>query len=404
MKGNKLSLGAKIGAIADKSKVRQRILIQILPLFLSLPRRVNFTQMTKWGEHNEMTYHNWLNQDLDLITFNRQLIDENGSGDHFVIFDPSFLSKSGKKTAHKGRFWSGGAGMTKLGLEMSCFAVGDMKKHTAYHLSSTLTPSPKELKETGKTLINYYVSQVQANKAHIKHFGNLLVSDTYFGVSTFVQPVVKMGIDIISCLKGNSCLFYVPQPIVGKRQRGRPAKKAGKIDWLNLDNDKLLIVEQDAEKIVRSALVYVQCLKMTVLLVAVDYLKEDGTRQTRKLYFSNRTDFHYAFVLKHYQCRFQIEFLFRDAKQFTGLMHCQSTNSTKLLNHINLSLTAISVAKVAHWEENKPFSMEEIKNYYHNLRMVELFSEALGLDTNSVKNNPKIIKLLISNDYEAIAA
>ena len=85
-------------------------------------------------------------------------------------------------------------------------------------------------------------------------------------------------------------------------------------------------------------------------------------------------------------------------------MQCQSKNETKLLNHINLSLTTISVAKVTHWEQDKPFSMQEIKSYYHNLKMVELFSEALGLDTNSIKNNPKIISILQSNTYEAIAA
>lgn len=404
MKGNKLSLCAKVGAINIKGKIRQRILIQILPLFLTIPRRINFTQMTKWGEFNEATYHNWLKKDLDLVTFNRQLIDAHGSGDHFVIFDPSFLSKSGKHTPNRGRFWSGGAGMTKLGLEMSCFAVGDMEKHTAYHLSGTLTPSPKVLKAANETLMDYYVSQVSANKSHIQHFGNLLVADTYFGVATFVHPVIGLGIDIISCLKSNFCLYYSPKPVIGKRKQGRPPKKAGKIDWKNIDGDQLPIVEQDTEKIVRSAPVYVKCLKMTVLLVAVDYLKEDGSLQTRKLYFSNRLDFHYTFILKHYQCRFQIEFLFRDAKQFAGLMHCQSTDATKLLNHINLALTTVSVAKVEHWEEDKPFSMQEIKSYYHNLRMVELFSEALGLDPKATKNNPEIIKLLLSNNCDSIAA
>jgi hypothetical protein len=84
---------------------------------------------------------------------------------------------------------------------------------------------------------------------------------------------------------------------------------------------------------------------MTVLLVAVDYLKEDGTLQSRKLYFSNRTDWDFIFILKHYQCRYQIEFLFRNAKQFTGLMHCQSTDEIKLVNHLNLSLTTVSVGK-----------------------------------------------------------
>ncbi len=237
-----------------------------------------------------------------------------------------------------------------------------------------------------------------------KHFGNLLVTDTYFGVATYVQPVLAMGIDIISCLKSNVCLFYVPKPQTGKRKRGRPATKDGKIDWKNLDNERLPIVEQDAEKIVRSALVYVKCLKTTVSLVAVDYLKEDGTLQTRKLYFSNRIDWDFKFIMKHYQCRYQIEFLFRDAKQFAGLMHCQSTDETKLVNHLNVSLTTVSVAKATHWQQNEPFSMNDIKNYYHNLKMVELFSDALGLEPNSVKNNPKIIQLLFSMNYEEMAA
>jgi hypothetical protein len=404
MQGTKKSLSANISAISVTGKVRRRILLHIFPLFLVMPRRHTFKQMAKWGEHNETTYHNWFKKDLDLVTFNRSLIDSHGSGDHFVIFDPSFLSKSGKKTPSIGNFWSGCLGKNKSGLEMSCFAVGDMTKHTAYHLSSTLTPSPKDLKKEGKTLMDYYVSQVLVNKDDIKHFGNLLVADTYFGVSTFVKPVIAMGIDIVSCLKINTCLFYVPKPQTGKRKKGRPAQKDGKIDWQNLDNERLPIVEQDEEKIVRSAKVYVRCLKMTVLLVAVDYLKEDGTLQTRKLYFSNRTDKDFTFILKHYQCRYQIEYLFRDAKQYTGLMHCQSTNETKLLNHINISLTTLSVAKVSHWQEEKPFSMNEIKNYYYNTKMVELFSEALGLDPISIKNNPKIKSLLFSMNYEAMAA
>ena len=287
---------------------------------------------------------------------------------------------------------------------MSAFAVADIKQHTAYHLAGTFTPSPKELKKENKTLIDYYVSQVKTNELHIQHFGNLLVADTYFGVETFVTPVLKMGIDVISCLKSNFCLYYAPPPPTNKRPVGRPPKKDGKIDWNNVDNTKLPIVQQDSEKIVRSGKVYVKCLKIHVLLVAVDYLKENGALQTRKLYFSTCFKQDWLFVLSCYQCRFQIEFLFRDAKQFTGLMHCQSTNEIKLLNHINLSLTTVSVAKIAHWEQDKPFSLQEIKNYYHNLEMVELFSEALGLDIDAIKNNPKIISILQSNTYDAIAA
>jgi hypothetical protein len=67
-------------------------------------------------------------------------------------------------------------------------------------------------------------------------------------------------------------------------------------------------------------------------------------------------------------------------------------------------LTAVSVAKVAHWEKDQPFSMKDISEYYHNLQMIELFSEALGLDTNTVKKNPKIINILLSKSSDKMAA
>ena len=67
-------------------------------------------------------------------------------------------------------------------------------------------------------------------------------------------------------------------------------------------------------------------------------------------------------------------------------------------------LTTVSVAKSTRWKEGKPFSMNEIKNYYHNLKMVELFSQALDLDPIAIKNNPKIKALLLSVNFDAMAA
>ena len=234
----------------------------------------------------------------------------------------------------------------------------------------------------------------------------MVITDGYFGIYNYVSPLLKSGIDVTSCLKSNAALFFLPPPVVGPRKRGRPAVKGKKIDWQNLNTEQLPIVKQDKNKIVRSAKVYSKSLKMVILLVAVDYLNDDGTLKTRKLYFTTRVAENFQFVLAVYQIRFQIEFLFRDAKQFTGLMHCQSTNLDKLSNHLNLSLTAVSVAKATHWDKNPetPFSMAEIKEYYHNQRLLELFSTALGLDYNAIKNNPKIISIVKARHYENIAA
>jgi len=50
-------------------------------------------------------------------------------------------------------------------------------------------------------------------------------------------------------------------------------------------------------------------------------------------------------IFEYYQARFQIEFIFRDPKQFTGLSDCQSLNSQRLDFHFNASLMALNIAK-----------------------------------------------------------
>lgn len=410
MTGTRDSLGAIIGELAGTSVVRRRILQTLFPLLLTMPWRLNFKQMARWSGRNEGTIHNWFGANLELIDFQRSLIDKFGSGDYCVFFDPSYISKSGKHSPGLSHFWSGQAGAVKRGQEIGAFAVGDLNHHTAFHLSASLSPSSVTLKEQGRTLMEHYVSLVKDRKADILHFGGFLAVDGYFGVSTFVKPVTALGIEVISCLKSNTALYY-PAPLVtaGKKRQGRPRVKGDKIRWADLDEEQLPLICQDADKKVRTGAVWVKCLKRIVMLVSVEYLRADGSVQSHKLYFCTDTEKDWAWILERYALRFQIEFIFRDAKQFTGLTHCQSTNKTKLENHFNLALGAVSVAKAAHWlpmdrEQRGPFSMVELKTYYHNLMLVERFSIALNLNPTETKNNPKIKELLFSNTYVQMAA
>jgi hypothetical protein len=49
---------------------------------------------------------------------------------------------------------------------------------------------------------------------------------------------------------------------------------------------------------------------------------------------------------KYSKSRFQIEFIFRDAKQFTGLCDCQSRQQKSLDFHFNASFAALNIAKL----------------------------------------------------------
>jgi len=110
--------------------------------------------------------------------------------------------------------------------------------------------------------------------------------------------------------------------------------------------------------------------------------------------------------LEYYRTRFQIEFTYRDGKQFTGLDHCQARSENKLHFHLNAALTTVNLAKVTHWisipkQERKAFSMADVKTLHHNQLLLNRFFCMFGIRPDLKKNKTKIRKLL---QYGLIAA
>jgi hypothetical protein len=95
-------------------------------------------------------------------------------------------------------------------------------------------------------------------------------------------------------------------------------------------------------------------------------------------------------ILKYYRQRYQIEFLFRDAKNFTGLEDCQARSESKLHFHVNASLTTVSMAKALHYlnvpkEERDSFSMTDVKVMYFNQFITDFIFSKLALDKSCEK-------------------
>jgi len=92
-----------------------------------------------------------------------------------------------------------------------------------------------------------------------------------------------------------------------------------------------------------------------------------------------------------------MHFLFRDAKQYTGLTHCQARSENKLYFHFNMALTAVGLAKAAHYldkEKNQTFSLADIKTSYFNELMLHLFLSNFQIDTELNKNKQAINTIL----------
>lgn len=111
-------------------------------------------------------------------------------------------------------------------------------------------------------------------------------------------------------------------------------------------------------------------------------------------------------LVEFYAARFQIEFLFRDRKQFTGLSDCQSRAAAVLDFHFNAALatrnlTRAEELRAAPAPAAQVFSMASWKHRQFNERLLDLFIATLALDPTWVKNHPCYDEL---RTYGAIAA
>jgi hypothetical protein len=106
-------------------------------------------------------------------------------------------------------------------------------------------------------------------------------------------------------------------------------------------------------------------------------------------------------VIEYYRTRFQIEFCFRYAKQFTGLFHSQARNINRLDFAFNASFAAVNAARVMMNENDIPFSIGALKSLMYNSYILKRFFELSGFKPNRTLN-AKLVKELI--DMAAYAA
>ena len=93
-----------------------------------------------------------------------------------------------------------------------------------------------------------------------------------------------------------------------------------------------------------------------------------------KIYFSADLDMAAKDIIEYYRTRFQIEFCFRDSKQFTGLNDCQARDLRKLDFAFNASLASVNIAKVMRQRYYPSLSIGLLKAYLSNIYMLKRMS------------------------------
>ena len=386
-----------LGELATKlNKSFKSFLMETLILYLVIPGRINFLQLGRYGKSCEQRFRQNFSKDFDWLEFNLSLSDRVLTGDRKAIaIDPSYISKSGKNTPWIGYFWSGAAGQAKRGLEILGVGLIDIDNKDCISLQAVQTPDRQTLESREANLIDWYLLVLESMQEKLHRASRHVVADAYFAKNNFVTGLQEMKFDLVSRFRDDAALYYPTlQKPTGKK--GRPKLYDGKIDMTNLDTTRVQKINIDNGDLY-TLVAYSKSLKRMVRLVIWNF--KDGKKP--KLFFSTNPKMSGKDVIEFYRTRFQIEFCFRDAKGFTGLMQSQARDVAKLSFNFNASLTSVNLAKVLAKERGIPFSMASCKTMIHNAYLLERFICVSGIKPNR-RLNDKLVKELI--EFAAIAA
>lgn len=388
-------------------KCQRKFVAHILVLMLSVRGRTNFLQMGRYGSMSEQSYRLNFEKSFDFMKFNSHLIKMICSSELIIVFDPSYISKSGNCTPGLGNFYSGCAGSYKRGLEIGGIAAVDVKQNTAYHLEAVQSPTAKKNKLEGdRTLVDHYVDVIVQRSEHLETLSTTLVADAYFAKKKFVDAMCEQtNFEFISRLRDDANLKYL---YLGPNKVGvgRPKIYDGKVDVKNIDKRRIKKCYQDDKMTIYQGVVYSVGLKRKIKVSFVEFTVGRKMKKVIKIFFSTNLNRCGIQLVKYYSARYQEEFLFRDAKQYTGLEHSQARSSQKLHSHFNYSLTAISIAKAIirkdiDKEDEIALSISDIKTELCNRLLACRIFSIYGFDPKLMFIDHRFRKIL---DYGKIAA
>jgi hypothetical protein len=229
-----------------------------------------------------------------------------------------------------------------------------------------------------------------------------VVADGYYSKTKFINGVQELNLDLVSKLRQDANLRWLYQG--PQKPRGRPRKYDGKIQFLRPELTRFEFAGTVDGIQLYTAIVNSVHFKRDIRIVYL--MKTVGDRLQTAVLFSTDTDLAALKIYALYKARFQIEFLFRDAKQFTGLSDCQARNQAALHFHFNASMTALNLLKIedrrrTQGAHRSVISIASWKVRKFNEHLLERFSSILGLDFSLIKASPAFETLC---NYGAIAA
>jgi putative transposase len=382
---------------------------QVIYGMLISTRRITMLEISRWTERGgsyrtiQRWYHSklvWLQ--IMWILFTSQL----WKADHEYIAagDEVVFGKAGKETFGLGQFFSSLQQRVIPGLSFFVFSVIDVQERQSYPIQVVQMVKPegekakKEQKKPAKTK-KRSVGRPKGSKNKKDEKPTLsaellriqlilqaflvilkgalsvsyLVMDGHFGNYPSAWMVVQTGLHFVSKLRWDAALH---EPFSGKYRGRGPHPKYG--DKVNVRQMKKKYLKSDKkENGIRTQIYQATLLNkefafpINVVIVLKTHLSTKT--QAHVILFSTDLKLSYEKIMDFYTLRFQIEFNFRDAKQYWGLDDFMNIKQMAVTNAANLSFFMVNFSSILlrqFRQHNPAFSILDLKSHYRGCRYV----------------------------------
>jgi DDE superfamily endonuclease len=388
---------------------QRKFLATLFVTILVLRGRVNFRNLSRYCDYSERTIARQFREPFDWPDLHQRVLRMalDPHSELVSAHDASFIPKSGKQTFGLGHFFNGCTSRAERGLEISTLAVVDVTHRCALTLAVAQTPPGEKATkaEPDDTRVDFYTQQLHEHRHRLPQSITYHCVDGYYAKKKYIDEVVSLDLHAITKLRSDAnCVFFYTGP--HPKRRGARRKYAGKVNFQDLSRFEALGTREEEPHLhLYTAVVWHKTLKRRLRLVVL-LNRKDPAKPRFIVLGSTDPELNGHKLIDLYAARFQIEFLFRDSKQFTGLLDCQARAAAALDFHFNASLATLNLVRAEdlgkqQGQEPHVFSMASWKQCQFNERLLDLFMENLALDPTWVKNHACYEKL---RAYGAIAA
>ena len=354
---------------------------------LAMTGRVSMLNLSRWTSEggSYRTIQRFFNTVIRWGTvywvfFRTYLLDPEST--YILAGDETVVSKSGQSTYGLSRFFSSVSGKTIPGLAFLSLSLVSVKARRSYPLvmeqivrgdtcglpslpetsespEETQQPVPRRNRGRPKGSRNRNKTEVRLSDT-LKHLQTMikallrridalipvryLVLDGYFGHNNALQMTKQCGLELISKLRVNTALYFPSTlPYAG---RGRPRLYGQRFNPQQIDPKWRISTETHGNITTEVYQAQLRHKKFPDPLNVVCILKTQlmTQRKSHVLLFSSDLALDAETLIDSYALRFQIEFNFRDAKQFWGLEDFMNVNKTPVNNAANLSMFMVNVS------------------------------------------------------------